>query len=507
MIYGMRRFCLAAMLGALLLAPMLVGCKVGPDYVAPDTATTMPGGFQTPEDPSFVTGEANIVDWWIVFDDGQLVELIERARIDNLDLRIAISRVTEARARLGIAESGNVPSVAAGGSALRGQESSAIDPVGGGTTRTRYDAGLDASWELDVFGKVAREVEAATAEFQATEEDQRDVAVSLYAEVARTYLAVRAYQSQLAVAESNIRSQREILTLTRTRYETGISSRLDVAQAESVLASSEAEVPPLRIELARAINTMGLLLAQYPVELHDELEEPKPIPVPPVEVAVGVPANLLRQRPDIRAAERRLAAQTALIGVATADLYPQFSLIGNFGFASLGTSDLFDAGSRAFSLGPSFRWSLFDGGRVRSQIKVEEARTEQAVLAYERTVLSAMEEVETAMVAFTEQRIRVDALERAAAAARQTLELATDLYREGLTDFQGILDAQRSLFAYEGAVAEARGTASTNLVRLYKALGGGWDPDEVDGPVATEAPVSEADPDLDGDPATREDDE
>jgi len=292
---------------------------------------------------------------------------------------------------------------------------------------------------------------------------------------------IRTYQARLAAAEGNIKSQKQVLELTRARLKHGLATDLDAAQAERVLASSEAEVPPLRIELARSVNTMAVLLGRRPGALYDELSAPEDIPVPPAKVTVGVPADLLRQRPDIRRAERRLAAQTARIGVAAADLYPSFSLTGSFGLESIDTSDLFDAGSRVFTLGPGLRWNIFDGGRIRGQIKVQEALTEQALLAYEQSILNALNEVENALVAYLEQRIRFEALQRSVSASRRAVELATSLYKEGLVDFQNVLDAQRSLFDFENREAAARGGCAGNFVRLYKALGGGWDPGESSG--------------------------
>ena len=456
---------------------LLTACKVGPDYEGPPSRDgELPGMFGEIDDPAFIAGEADLRTWWTVFNDSLLNELIDRAARDNKDLRIALSRVNEARARVGIAQAARAPQVTLGGGV-----SGVNDATTGFESRTRSNIGLDASWELDVFGRIARQIETVDTEYQATQEDRRDVQVSLFAEVARAYLSVRSLQAQLAAADSNINSQREILQLTETRFRDGLSSGLDVAQAKQVLASSEAAVPPLRIALSREINTIAVLVGTHPQALHVDLREPKPIPVPLATVTVGVPANLLRQRPDIRAAERRLASQTAQLGVATADLYPSFSIAGSFGLSALDGTSLLDPSSRSFALGPGVRWNLFDGGRLRSQIKVEDARVEQTMLLYERSVLSAMEEVESSMTAFIEQRIRVEAIERAATAARETLKLATRLYTEGLTGFQDVLDAQRQLLATESDVAEARGLASQNLVSLYKAFGGGWDPTDSSG--------------------------
>ncbi|MFG0257168.1 MAG: efflux transporter outer membrane subunit [Phycisphaerales bacterium JB043] len=466
-----------ATLSLVLVKPLsLTGCKVGPDYEGPPDNIELPATFGQMGDPAFRAGEADLRTWWTVFNDPMLDELIHTAEADNRDLRIAVSKVTEARARVGIAQSARSPQISLGGGAAASSDSST-----GFDTRVRTNLSAEASWEIDVFGRIARQVEAADATYEATEEDRRDVQVSLFAEVARAYLSVRSLQAQLAAAENNIGSQREILSLTETRFRDGISSGLDVAQAREVLASSEAQIPALRISLSREINTIALLVGTHPQALHVDLREPGPIPVPPQNVTVGLPADLLRQRPDIRAAERRLAAQTAQLGVATADLYPSFSLGGSIGLSALDGDDLLDASSRSFSFGPSLRWSVFDGGRVRAQIRVEDARVEQSILLYERAVLQALEEVESSMTAFLEQRVRVDATERAADAARETLRLATTLYKDGLVGFQDVLDAQRRVFSAEGDVAASRGLAAQYAVSLYKALGGGWDPAEVEG--------------------------
>jgi len=456
---------------------VVAGCTtVGPDYKKPESEKKMPAAFNAPDDPALKVDTKNLDKWWEVFHDPQLTGLIDRAEKQNLDVRLAIARVNEARARIGVVNSQRSPQVGFGGSA--GAGTNPFTGGGGG----RYSVGLDASWELDVWGKIKRQEEAATAEFEATVEDRRDVSVTLYAEVASNYLSVRTFQERLASAERNIKVQKEILQITQGRFESGLSSRLDVAQAERVLAESEASVPPMRIQLVRSINTIGVLLGQFPKDVHAELKSDKPIPVPPREVMVGVPANLLRQRPDIRGAERRLAAETARIGVAKADLYPQFSLGGTLGLAGISGGNMASAAGRNLFLGPSMRWTVFDGGRIRNQIKIADFRVDQAVLSYESTVLNAVEEVESAMTAFLEQRIRVDAFGRAAKVAREELSLGMDLYKQGLIGFQSILDAERALFNLDNRVSEARGEASINLVRLYKALGGGWDPEKVGKP-------------------------
>lgn len=457
------------LLGALLFSS---GCLVGPDYKPPKPA--LPEKWRQAADPAVKTSEKNIRDWWRVFNDPVMTSLIQRAAQGNLDLRAAVAKVKQARAQVGAASGSLVPALDGTGQASKQRTSEHSSPPSGTTTES-YNLGLETSWEIDLFGRIRRSVEAAKADYQASEEDRVDVMITLYAEVASTYLDVRTTQARLASVRENIISQQRVLELTRSRFRNGLATALDVSQAETVLGSSEAEIPPLNTQLNQDINALALLLGLHPGALHEELRSPAPIPIPPASVTMGLPADLLRRRPDIRAAERSLAAETARIGVATADLYPSFSLTGSFGVAAGNTSGLLKSGSEFFTLGLPFSWNLFDGGRVRSQIKAQDAVAEQALLNYEQTVLAALNEVDNAYVAYTQQRIRVQALERTVAASERSLALAIKLYKDGLSDFQSVLDAQRTLFSYDDYYAAAKGEAASDLVLLYKALGGGWD--------------------------------
>jgi NodT family efflux transporter outer membrane factor (OMF) lipoprotein len=458
----------------LAIAFFLAGCAaVGPDYVAPKPE--VPAAWQEIEDPGVKPGEAQIRAWWKVFDDPLLTSLIERAAKGNLDLMTAMARVKEARARLGVATGEMLPTLDASGSATR-QRGSEYDVVPGGLTQDRLLGQLDASWEIDLFGKIRRSIEAAKADYQATTEDRNDVMITLYADVARTYFAARTAQARFYTAQENIESQKKVLKLTKTRLETGLATALDVAQAESVLASSEAELPPFKVDYHQAVHALALLLGKQPGALKKELKKPKAIPQLPSEVTLGMPADLLRRRPDIRQAERSLAAETARIGVATADLYPSFTINGTFGVAATDAGDLFKSGSGLYSFGPAFSWNLFQGGRVRAQIRAQDAVTEQALYTYEQTVLKALGEVEDSLTAYVQSKYRVDALKRTVQASRRTLELSIGLYKDGLKDFQSVLDAQRSLFSYANQYAAAKGDSAASLVQLYKALGGGWTP-------------------------------
>lgn len=461
-------------LGVILFAGLfLSGCLVGPDYTSPEVK--LPENWRLPESALLVPSEADIRTWWKVFQDPMLTEFINQAGASNLDLKVAVARVKEARARLGVARGELLPAVDAAGSATR-QRTSENTATPGGVTADNYSGSLDASWEIDLFGRIRRAVEAAQADYQASQEDRIGVMVTLYAEMATNYLQVRTTQARLAASQKNIQSQKEVLELTQVRFKNGLATGLDVAQAEQVLASSEAELPPLYNGLNQSINAVALLLAKPPGAVEERLSKAKPIPLIPAQVAVGVPLDILRQRPDVRSAERQLAAATARIGQATADLYPSFSLTGSLGLASMETSDFFNTGSRFYSFGPSFNWNLFAGGAIRAQIKVQDALTEQALLTYEQTVLIALNEVDNAATGFFQQRRRVTALKQSVKAARRTLELSLKLYKEGLKDFQSVLDAQRSLFDADNNLAQASGELVTNLVQLYKALGGGWRP-------------------------------
>ena len=466
---GLIAACLA--LSALLVLP---GClKVGPDYQPPKTQ--VPAAWKESSDPALVKRQVEIVQWWTVFKDPQLTALIKRADAGNLDLKVAVARVKEAKAQLGVVLGQELPALSAPASALR-QQASHKDLTHTGLIGNNVSLGLETSWEIDLFGRVRRSVEAAQADYQASQEDRTGVMVSLYSQVAQTYLVVRTLQARIAATSENIESQKGVLKLTESRFKWGLATDLDVSQAQMILGSSQAQLPPLKSDLSQSLNTLALLLGLPPSSLGAELSQRRRIPIPPAKVAVGVPADLLRQRPDIRRAERQLAAATARIGVATADLYPRFSLIGSLGTAATTGGDLFSSGSGFFSIGPTMSWNLFAGGSIRSQIKVQDARTEQALLNYEKTVLTALKESEDAMVAFQQEKLRQVSLRATVVASRRALKLALRLYKEGLQDFQPVLDAQRNLFDYDNQLAASRGQAAINLVNIYQALGGGWDP-------------------------------
>jgi NodT family efflux transporter outer membrane factor (OMF) lipoprotein len=456
---------------AFLLA-FLPGCvTVGPDYTPP--TEKVPEKWDLPDDPALTPEEPRVRQWWNVFHDPVLTNLIQRAAQGNLDLKSAMARVDQARYQIGVVTGDAIPSLGGeGGSQVQRISEYGYSP--GGTAFWSHSASLQSSWEIDLFGRIRRSIEAAQADYQASQEDRVDVLITLYSEVAQAYLTVRTTQARLKAAHRNMVSQQAVLDLTKVLFKNGLASGLDLSQADSVLASSQAEIPQLRDTLDQALNSLTLLLGLPPGSLRDELREPKPIPLPGASVALGAPADLLRRRPDIRRAERRLAAATARIGVVTADLYPSFTLTGSIGLSAANGGDLFRSGSHFYSAGPGFSWNLFQGGSLRNQIKVNEAETREALYTYELAVLNALNETDGAFRSYRHELDRLAALERTVDTQRKTLELAVELFKQGLQDFQSVLDAQRQLFTYDDQKAQSQGQAATNLVLLYKALGGGW---------------------------------
>jgi len=341
--------------------------------------------------------------------------------------------------------------------------------------QSRYKAGFDASWEIDVFGGGRRRIEAATADVDAWMENRRAVLVTLLGDVGRNYVALRGNQFLLAVLRQNVATARGTVEITQARLAAGVATTLDLTRAEALLASAESALPQVEAEIKQTLHRLSVLVGHPPEALTPELAVEAPIPSAPGRVIVGLPSDLLLRRPDVRQAERRLAAATATIGSATAQLYPRFSLTGAFGLDSLGSADFLTWQSRVWSLGPSIRWPIFAGGRLRAQIAVEDARKEQALAAYEKAVLVALEDVENALVSYLREGDRRGKLEAAVAADRKAVELADDLYRKGLTSFIEVLDAQRALYLAQAELARSQAQVTLNLVALYKALGGGWE--------------------------------
>lgn len=395
----------------------------------------------------------------------------------NLTLRIAEARVREARAQRGVVAAGEGPRVGSLASYARRRYARNGFPPLPPTVSPDYNlyrAGFDASWEIDVFGGTRRAVEAADAEVTAAAFGRDDVLRTLLSEVARNYIEARAFQQRLAISRENIQAQRRIVALTRQRYLAGLTPELDMQQATALLATTESEVPALETGLRNTTYHLDVLLGQPPGGVFEELAKEAPIPSIPPEVPVGLPSDLLLRRPDVRLTERELAAATARIGAAEADLFPRFSLIGVMGLQSVSTGNWWSTGSRFWSAGPSMVWRLFESGRIRAHVRVQSAREQQAFARYEETVLVAFQDVESALTAYAKEKLRRQSLVESVHANQRALRLAEDLYRHGLADFLRVLTSQRGLYQAQDAVVQSERDVALDLVALYKALGGGW---------------------------------
>ena len=470
----MRRY---RKLGPFLFLPILsalllvAGCAaVGPDYSTPEpdapTAwqTSVPGG----GDAAFPEAE-RLAQWWTNLDDPFLSDLIDMAVDESLSVKQALSRLRESRARLGMSAAAQFPTLDLSTDATWSR--SGTDAV-----RESYSGSFDAGWELDLFGGIRRTKEAGLADLQAEMANLADVLVSLTAEIGLNYIDVRTYQERLAVAKANLASQRETYELIHGRYAVGLSNELALQQARYNLESTRSRIPGLVTGGAAALNRLAVLTGKPPGKLHDMLIEPHPIPVAPITIAVGIPAETLQRRPDIRKVERELAAQTARIGVAEAERYPKIRLSGSIGLETSHLADLFDGASLFWNHGPRISWNVFDAGAIRNAITVQETLQEQALIAYETAVLEALEEVENAMTAFAQEQLRRSRLTDAVEAAQLAEKLSRDKYAAGLINFSDVLDVQRTLLSFQDQLAESNGTVTANLIRLYKALGGGWSP-------------------------------
>lgn len=463
---------------------LILSCSVGPDYRAP--APVVPAAWLEGWNHGIDSQPAELARWWTEFNDPLLNSLVGRAARSNLDLFVAQARIREARAAQALAEAGAWSTVDVSGAYSRNRASQnavgsssqgavAAPRSGAVLEQNFYKSGFDADWEIDIFGGTRRRVEAAAATVDVAVEERRGVLVTLLGDVARNYIDWRGLQRRLTVAQVNLRAQQETARLTKVRFDAGLASDLEVAQAEGQASLTEAQIPTLESALKQTAYRLDVLLGGRPGMLWDELASPAPIPALPPAAHVGLPAELLRRRPDIRRAERQLAAATAQIGAATADLYPKFSLTGAFGLQSISAGDWFSGASRFWSIGPTISWPIFDAGKIRANIEVRNAQQEQALRLYEKSVLTAFEDVENALVNYSKEQTRYRSLLEAAAANRRAVELANELYRQGLVAFLNVLDAERTLYASENDLTQSEAHMASNLVALYKALGGGWD--------------------------------
>jgi NodT family efflux transporter outer membrane factor (OMF) lipoprotein len=471
--------------GLISLILLLGGCSmVGPDYVKPTTAE--PDKWLESQDPQIESKETDFSQWWTVFNDPVLTTLVEAAYRQNLPLHITGLRVLEARAQLGIAIGFQYPQQQQANADASANQLSKNAPNGTNADRYfyNYQATFDAAWELDIWGKFRRAVQTGVANLEASIANYDDVLVALTAEVARSYILVRTNEERLEVARQNVKIQNRSLEIANVRFKAGAVTELDVTQAKSLLRSTEATIPEFEANVRRAKNALAILMGKLPGEIDGMLGKPGLIPEVPAEVAVGIPAELLRRRPDIRLAERQLAGQSASIGVAKADLYPHFSLFGSLGFQASSSvdyrsndsevSDWFKGDSFIVSGGPAISWDILNYGRITNQVRVEDARFQELAINYENTVLRAAQEVEDAMISFLRTQDSVGFLADAVKASKRSVELSMIQYREGLTDYQRVLDTQRFLTEQQDQLVFTAGSVNLGLVSLYKALGGGW---------------------------------
>ena len=458
------------------------GFKVGPDY-CPPSAEVKEVWIDSNEPGVKVNGDVNYAQWWTVFNDPTLNELVYTAYEENLPLKIAAWRIMEARYQLGVARGYLWPQEQqAVGAFSRNQMSKEGFPMSKFSQipgfKMSYDdwvAGFNLAWELDFWGRFRRMIESAEANVQAQEEDYNAALVLLQAEVATTYIQLRELDERLELARKNVALQKDTLAIAKARFEQGVVSQLDVHQAQAILSNTESMIPMLEAMRRVAENRLCTLLGQPPQDLDPVLGPAGKIPDVPPEVVVGIPADLLRRRPDVRRAERLAAAQCARIGIAEAEFYPHIAITGQLAYQAENFSDLF--GGRAFTgmIGPGFRWNILNYGRIRNSVLMEDARFRQAILGYQETVLRAAEEAEDMITAYLMEQRRLRALEQATEATAQASQLAVAQYQQGLIDFQRVIDSQRALVQQQDALAESRGKVALNLIGVYKALGGGWE--------------------------------
>jgi NodT family efflux transporter outer membrane factor (OMF) lipoprotein len=472
----------------LAFAGLVSGCTVGPNYRAP--ATTMPDAYNArattrPALARATTRRVDITRWWRSLHDPELDSLVDRAIVANPDLEIALTRLQEARTYETIVLGGALPVAEASGAAARGSGTNSTKgrvsgPLNAGTNTTGLKeitqvVGFDAGWELDLFGRYRREIEAAGDETQAMIEQRNDVLITLVADVARAYMDYRDLQARLSIATDNLRIEQQSVDLVQERFNRGLTNELDLALARRQLATLQSEIAPLYAQLAVAERRIAVLLGEYPGSLDVELAKPAPLPVVPEKFDPGIPVDLIRRRPDIRQAERELAAGTARIGVATANLFPRVAVTAGVGMQGQGLGRVPGVNSFLWSAGPTAYWPLLDFGALDAMIDIEHLRTHELLVSYKRAILDAVAEVENAINSYDAQQQRLRDLANALTASERAVELAQQRYDRGLTDYLNVLDAERQLYVLQDQYAVAQEDVVVQFIALYKGLGGGWE--------------------------------
>jgi multidrug efflux system outer membrane protein len=478
----------ARVLLSMALSAGLCACAVGPDYQPPKTIgqqAAVDAQFANATETGFAASEVQ-ARFWTAFNDATLSQLVDQGLTQNYDLKRAVANLRAARGALRLKGFDQFPTVTSSASYTHGlvSESQALLPGLSRDDRTGNvaDVGFDASWELDLFGRVRRDVEAARADNAAAEATVQDAQVSVTAEIARNYFVLRGVQDQLAVATGNAANQQQTVDITHARLDAGRGNELDTSRAEAQWQTTLASIPLLQSSIATTIYRLSVLTGRPPNALMSQLSVVQPLPVLPPLNNIGTPEALLRRRPDIRVAERRLAGATARVGVAVGDLFPKVTFVGSIGYNAGSLSDIGDSGSQRYGFGPSISWAAFDLGRVRSRIDIAKANTDAALAAYQSTVLGALEETEGALIVYGRAQNRRDTLTLAANASSRAASLARQRFEGGLTDFVNVLEAERDALLAQDALAQSRTQTATSLIAVYKALGGGWQQDVVANP-------------------------
>ncbi|MDY0211710.1 MAG: efflux transporter outer membrane subunit [Desulfuromonadaceae bacterium] len=468
---GVARWCNLA-----LAVILLSGCAVGPNYSNVEPAAQEDWYAQMEKGLEATTlQESQLATWWDIFEDPLLSALQQRAIRENLELKTAFSRLQQARISRGISRADHFPTLSAQGYMQRLRDSENLGDYTAGQEYDWYISELNASWELDLFGGIRRSVEAAQAELEVSTADMHGVLTSLTAEVALNYIELRTYQQRLQVAQKNIETQKKTYDLNNSRFKAGLIDELALQQSLRNLEQSRAQISRLEAAIRMTENNLSVLLGQTPGTLREEFASMGDIPTAPPRIAIGIPAEAMRRRPDIRRAERALAAQSARIGVATAELYPKLRLLGTIGLEAIHSgSDFFDPASRFWEIGPGITWNIFQGGALRLNIEMQEEKYAEALAQYNWSVLKAHQEIENALTSYAKEQIHQEHLAKAVAAAQRTEWLALDRYNAGLVDFYIVLDAQRALFQIEDELNQSKGEVGANLTKVYKAIGGGW---------------------------------
>ncbi len=468
-----------------VLVALTAGCAVGPDYIRPEANTT-DAWFES-TDSRLSVDSVDYGAWWTVFKDPVLNQLVQTTSQENLPLQIAAVRIFKARANLGIAGGLRFPQQqqVSGRATSVGLSENAPNAAIADQSFWDYDVGFDAAWELDVWGRFRRGIEAADADYRSALAAYDNTLVTVTAEVARAYVLLRTFEVRLDLARENVDIQKETLRIAEVRYRNGAVTELDVTQARALLRDTEALIPDLETGIRQSKHAISTLIGRPPSKLAELLKERKTIPSAPAEIAIGVPVDLLRRRPDVRFAELQAAAQSARIGIAKSDLYPRFTLFGSIGFETsdgggflsnnANAGNLFKSESLRYTVGPTFSWPIFNYGRLRNNVRVQDAGFQQAVLNYQNTVLEAAREVEDALAAYLRSRIRVGFLNDSVVDAKRSVDLALVQYRQGSVTYQRALDTQRFLVQQEDQLTRTKGDVALNLIATYKALGGGWE--------------------------------